>query len=499
MQRFKIAFVALAVSFSFATDWVAHAQSSLDQGIALYQRESNDEAEQALKKAREEEPASTRAAYYLGLTYKRLQRYSEAEKQLKEAVNNEPRIKEALLELVEVQYQLGKLDEAQRHIEVAEREGIRPAQAAFLNGLVQLKRNRPNDAIESFRKARDLDASLKQAADYQIGIANLQQKSWDEAAKAFQEVLVLDPNTDIGAYAREYVKAIERQREAYRPWKLNLGFFGEYDDNVVLKPADTTVVQDVGDESDFREVVTLDAEYAHRFSDRFGMKAHYNLYFANQEDLDRFDVNSHTLGVTPSWQAGSWSFSVPTLYNYTWVDDEDFLATITVNPIVNIRTRENQVAQVGVKLQDKNFLQSPVLADEDRDAFRVAPGAAYYWFFFDNNGFFGGRYEYDVENTEGANWDYDGHRVNLSLQWPFTEKLKGTLAGEVYFQEFDNTHTIFGTKRDDDTYTVSALLSYAIIKKLELQLRYTYVNHDSNLALYDYGRNVYGAGLVYRF
>lgn len=490
-------FLVLIAATSFITH-LAYA-SSLEEGIALYQRENFDEAEQALQKAREEEPSSTRAAYYLGVTAKRLQKYKEARQHLSDAVSGTPKIKEALPELIEVLYQLNDAAEAEKWIGVAEQENVRPAQTAFLKGLVLMRQDKPTEAIESFKKAKELDVSMQQAADYQIGMAHLRQESFSEAAEAFKEVLVLDPNTDIGAYANEYVKALERRRDADRPWKLNVGVYGEWDDNVVLKPSDSTTVQDIGSEDDFREVVTLSAEYNHRWNEGFGTKLSYDLYFANQEDLDQFDVHSHTFGVTPSWYAKQFTFSLPILYNYTWVDNDDFLGTVTVNPTVNVRAGTSQVFQGSVKLQDKNFFRTPVLADEDRDAFRVAPGVAWYWFFMDNQGFLGGRYEYDYEDTDGRNWEYSGHRGNVSFQWPFTAELKGTVSAEYYAQDFENTHSIFNTKREDDSTTLSALLSYSFTKQLELQFRYTYVNHDSNLSLYEYDRNVYSTGVAYRF
>ncbi len=490
-------FAALVLTAIFVSQ-MAFA-STLEQGIALYQRESNDEAERALKQAREEDPSSTRAAFYLGLTYKRLQRYKEAKENLLEAVTKEPKIKEAVLELVEVLYQLNETDEALKWVSVAEAQGTRPAQATFLKGLVLMKGDKPTEAIEAFKKAKELDAALTQSSDYQIGIAHMRQQDYSEAADVFKEVLVLDPNTDIGVYAQEYVKAIQRRKDAGRTWKLNVGAYGEYDDNVVLRPGDASVVGSVSDAGDFREVATVNAEYEHRFNDRFGTKFSYDLYFANQEDLDAFDVNSHTAGLTPTWYSKNWTLSVPVTYNYTWVDGNDFLGTVTAGPVVNARFGKNQLLQASLRFQEKSFFQSAPIPSEDRDAFRWAPGAAWYMFFHENEGFFGARYEYDSENTDGQNWDYDGHRVNLSLQWPFYEKLKGTLAAEYYWQDFDNTHTIFGMKRNDDTLTLSTILTYSFTKQLDLQFRYTYVNHDSNLALYDYDRNVVSTGVVYRF
>ena len=214
MRRSFLRIVSLAglgvflIQFAFADP-----NSSLEQGIRHFQRENNDEAASLLKKAREEDPASSRAAFYLGMTLKRLQRYDEAKKHLADAVTLTPKVKEALHELIEVEYQLGDFEEAKRWITTAEQEGMRPAQTAFLKGLVLSKEGKGAESVEAFKKAKELDPALAQSVDYQIGMTHLKEKSFDEAEEAFKEVIVLDPNTDIGAYASEYLRAIERRRD----------------------------------------------------------------------------------------------------------------------------------------------------------------------------------------------------------------------------------------------------------------------------------------------
>ena len=481
---------------------VAQPTSSLEKGIAFYQREQDDEAAAMLKKARQEDPASTRAAYYLGLVYKRLQNYTEAKVHLTDAVTGTPKIKEALIELVEVLYQLGETDEAMKWIGVAEDVGIRPAQTAFLKGLVSAKAGKNLEAIEAFKKARELDKALAQSADYQIGLIQLKGKSWAEAEKTFQEVVIVDPNSDIAAFANEYMKAIQRRKETDRPFHLQAGFFVEYDDNVILKPGDVTTVGDIGNQEDTREVVTANAEWAHRFSDQWGVRLQYDLYFANQTSLDAFDLHSHTWGVVPVYQspAQNWTASMPLQYNHTWVDDRGFLSSETVNPLLNFKITDRQTGQIGVKLQLKDYLQAAANENEDRDAFRVAPGVGWFLIFWENKALLNLRYEFDTEDTDGRNWDYLGHRFTASVRAPFfLEKLYLTVAGDIYLQDFQHTHTAFNVARNDEAYTISSLLSYDLTQQLQLQFRVTYVEHDSNISIYKYDRNVISAGVLSKF
>ena len=495
----KILSVLLVAGLLSATLAVADAQSSLDKGIIQYQRENYDEALGFLKAAREEEPQSTRVAYYLGLTYKKMQDYLQAKFFLTQAVEGTPKIQEALLELIEVCYQLDDIESAKRWIAVAEDQGLRPGQTSFIKGLVLMKNGETEEAVRSFRDAKDLEPSLKQNADFQIGLAHLKDKSFDDAEKSFQEVIQLDPNTDIARYADEYKKALDRRREGGKPFNLSVGLFEEYDDNVILKPGDESSIGAVGNQEDWREVVTFGAELSRKFNGVFGASVRYDFYGAKQNDLHAFDVNSHTVGVAPSVYFGEHAFSVPVQYNRTWVDDDDFLSTVTVNPLVNLKLAENQLGQLGVKFQDKNYLQTPVFDAENRDAFRWAPGAGWFYFFNENKSFVNFRYEFDAENTKGTNWDYEGHRLSAALQIPFCEKWKATAAGDAYWQDFDHVNTFFNVKRSDDNTTGSVMLSYAIAPWVEWQLRYTYVDHRSDISIYQYTRNIVSTGLSAKF
>lgn len=436
-------------------------------------------------------------AYYQGLTYKKLQNYRQARIQLEKAVNGTPKIREALLELIEVLYQLNETAEAAKWIAVAQEQGMRPGETSFIKGLVEMRENKPADALVSFEKAKELQPALKQAADYQIALAHLKDNSFEAAQKAFQEVIVLDPNTDIARFADEYSKAIDRRLHGEKALKITAAVYGEYDDNVVLKPSDTAAVQDIGEE-DWREVVTASVEYGKKINERFGLRGQYDLYFANQEDLDQFDLHSHTFGVVPSVYFGDHIASAPVQYNFTWVDGDSFLGVASVNPLVNFKVNDKQIVQVGVKLQDKDFQGTPINGDEDRDAFRAAPGAGWFYF-FSERGFFAFRYEYDVEDAEGQNWAFDGNRANVSVQVPLTDRLRLILSGDAYVQDFDNVHTVFRVEREDKTYSFSASLTYQLAKQVDLQLRYTHVEHESNISIYDYNRNVYGAGVVFKY
>lgn len=478
---------------------VARADSSLERGVVLYQKENYDEAIETLKKVRSEDPASTRAAYYLGLAYKRTENYQAAKTQLLDAVTHSPKIKEALLELIEVFLQLGQTDEAEHWIAVSEELGFRPAQTAFLKGMVLGKAGKNEQAIKAFENAMALDVKLKQPSEYQIGMIRLKKNDLTNAQKAFQDVQTMDPNSDLASYANEYLKAIQTKQEAQKGFRASAGFFTEFDSNVLLKPSDTTVAQNISDAKDFREVVTSTAEYAKHFGDALALRFQYNFYLANEQKLNEFDVDSHTWGVVPTITQQQMVWSFPTQMNATWVDRKVFLDTVYSTPTLTAQVGDSQLGQISCKLQGMDFRWTPINSNEDRDAFDVVPGVGWFYFYAENKGFVNVHYEMDVMDARGQNWSYLGNRVTGAVVVPFFNKFKASTVGDLFLQRFEHVHTVFNQRRNDTVFTLSTLLSYTILKNTDAQFRYTYVRDNSNIPLFKYTRGVFSMGVQYAF
>ncbi|MCM8761366.1 MAG: tetratricopeptide repeat protein, partial [Candidatus Omnitrophica bacterium] len=199
----RIAFVTIGFSVIIALqlNLIVGAQENeksnpvLEKAIGQYKHENYEEALALLKKVRQEQPRSTIAAYYTGLTYKKMQDYKSAIPNLRDAVTYSPKIKGALVELIDCLGQAGDFEEAYKWIAEAEAQDIRPAQVAFLKGLILMKSDKPAEAIESFRKAERIDPSMSQACSYQIGMANIRLKKFSEAREVFKQVIITDPNS----------------------------------------------------------------------------------------------------------------------------------------------------------------------------------------------------------------------------------------------------------------------------------------------------------------
>ncbi len=471
----------------------------IKQGIANYRAENYDEALAIFKKLREIKPASSLVAYYLGMTYKRLEDYVGAKAQLEASLNMRPKIKGALIELIDILYRLDEIEQAKEWIKVAEDEGVRPAQAAFLKGLTFLKNSEYEEAVSSFKDAKDLDPEFTQSADYQIGIAYLRLKRFSDARDVFKDLVVLDPHTDIAAYAERYVEAIERKIEREKPFHMSLRFAFEHDSNVLLKPSDTALVTGITDEDDTRQVLDLKGDYTFRSQDNiFSLKTGYGFQFSKQNDYGSYDVVSNNFNAQPSLSLGKMLMSFPVNYSHNIVDEKNYLSSVAAGNVNNFLLGDSFMGQLGMVYKYKDYLR-PTLINEDRTGNELMGVAGLFWFFLKREGFLGIRYSGNKDWTDGDNWEYTGHKVTATFLLPFLEKFKLNVNGEIFLQDYDNTHTIFNVKREDEVYTISTSLSYEIIENVELQFRYIHIDNQSNIGLYDYDRDIISGAIQYKF
>ena len=505
MKRIHLLFTGLFVMLLFvlAAPSVAVQKNPLDltPGIVDLKDGNYEEATEFFKSIREKDPESSLAAYYLGLAYVKGEDYLSAKPHLKDAITLSPRVREAVFEFAEVLYQLGEHGEALSVIGVAESEGIESARASFLKGLTLIKLKRPDEAIEAFRKAKSLDGSLGSSADYQTAIASVQAGRLGEAKEMFKDLAAKDPNADVAESAREYINAISKRQKDERPLKLRAGVEYQFDDNVLLKPADASVAGDITNESDSVFVASFSADYDFKLQLPYSLKAGYSFYANTHASLETHDIQSHSFSATPGMSFRSGQANLYAGYTYTLVDGDKYLQALTLSPAYTFPINERQFAQASVRWQVKDYLDytAGVGADEDRDSWDYGAGASWFYLLLGGKGFVNGRYDFNYEATDGANWAYYGNRFGASVYYPVTEKLGLNVSVEEYLQSFTDTHTVFGVEREDTTLTFYTLLTYPLYDSLDLKAQYLYIRGDSNISIYDYSKNVYGVGVDFRF
>ncbi len=184
-KNFLYLFLMLLFFFGLVANLGA-ADNYLEKGIAEYKAENYEEALEFFEKAYKENPKDPQVTSYLGLTQREMQNHPEAARFFKETININPKASEIKLLLADTLYNIGGYEDALKAVDGAISDGIKPAQSHYLKGLILLKLNRSAEAIGAFKKASELDPSLKQQSDFQIASIYVQEKKYKEAGDTFK-------------------------------------------------------------------------------------------------------------------------------------------------------------------------------------------------------------------------------------------------------------------------------------------------------------------------
>lgn len=473
----------------------------LDRGVEQYRLENYEESIPLLEKARESEPGSGVAAFFLGMAYKQTLQYSKAEDCLRAAATLSPPIKEAVLELVDVSYQNGEIQEAEKWIAIAEREGIEPAKTAFLKGLVLEKTGRNDEAVEAFSIAKELDASFSQSADIQTALIFIKEKKSDEARDRLEAAVLWDPLSDLASLARHYMTLAEGGIEK-EPLRLAVGVFGQYDSNVVLEPNDTKVASSVSNEQSTVLATRVRVDYVPRLEGPWLFNAQYT--FAgdfHHRNSTTHDILTNDLYLAPGYDFGAFAGYWIGMYNHSLVRDpsyKPYLESYRTGPMLRTMSGDNHVFEAFPSYCKKNFYRSAYLEEEDRDSENWSASFGWLWL-FRKNAFFNLGYEYSDEDAQGDNWDYRGNRFRANVSLPLSAGVRLQTGAEVFVQDFENEHSVFGKKREDDLYKAWIGASWEFLKNKYFIVDYTWTRVDSNLAVYDYDRYVVSTGVEFRY
>ncbi len=505
-----------------------YAETPFEAGMREFKEENYEEALTYFLKARQADPSSSTVAFYTGLTYKIIENYKEAVPYLKDAVNLTPHVREAVVELVDALYQTDDLKGAAQYVEIGEREGIQPARIQFLKGLILVKEKKNAEAIVAFNKAKELDKSLAQAAEFQIANALIKEGRFKEARNRFAATTQLNPASDIAMFARDYENILSEKLEREKPWRFSVGMGYKYDTNVVARPGGGAIADQISGERDFGMNLSVRMGYTAPFSftTPYSLSFQYSLFAERYFRRDDYNTATNIFSVTPGYNFSRFSLSLPISYGYSnlqgdarfntgknsdflndpynWFVDTKYLQYTTVTPTLRFLVTLANVAEVAVGYAKKKYFENPVhpgplTPAEDRSGYQWNAALGWTYFFKEGKGLWSTRYTFANEETDGDNWSYRENRFSSSLLYPLSKALRLQLSGDAAFTEYVHVNTFFDMQRRDEIYNGSVGLLYEILKNTDIITQYTYIRNKSNISTYDYTREVLMVGIEYRY
>jgi len=472
------------------------------EGVSQYYAENYEEAIEIFQELQTRDFRSPQLPFFLGMTYKQTGDFERALKPLRDSAAMKPPVKEAAVELAEILCRLDSLQEAKQWLALSEEYKTFPAKTAYLKGTILVKEEKFAEAIEAFETAKRLDASYAQTADYQIGMIHLTNRDYDRAKERLKAVVTKDPLSDLASFARRYQDIAEERRYRERPLRITLELMGQYDTNMLQEPNPSTGVPDMGEERSLAMLSSLRLDYLPVFSGPWLFNAGFAVgNTLHEKNSTTHDTLTSTLYAAPGYNFGRFAVNLSANYTHSLKRDpsyKNYYDEYALGPLFRFLLSNSHIIEVYGAYTNGRYDDDPVLPEEDQNTSGTESYVGWIWL-FQNGGMANFKYGYSDKKADGENWSNRGHRLSANMIVPLRKDIRWQLAGEAFFQEYLNTHTIYDITRRDKTYSAMTGLIWDVHRHVSLNAIYHYTRGESNIDLYDYNQHLYTIGVELKF
>lgn len=468
------------------------------------------------------------AWYYRGLTQARRGLRAAAIQDFEQALKLKPTLARAPLDLGIAYFDEGKYDAAKIWLERAYQRGIDRFTAAFFLGLTCYRLGDDAAAATYLNEAK-ADPDLRPSAEYYAGLALLRQGKQEAGRSEIAQTAREGADSEIGKVAQRYTASGEaRQPPAAvsgaraKPWSLYAGLGFEYDSNVVLAPSDSAVkaAEGISGKADGRAVFAAGGDYTLLDTDLGSLRAEYDFYQSIHFRLTEFDLQGHRVRLSAASRPGVVTYGLTGTYDFYALDYQTFFQEGLGTPWVAFAEGTGAATQAYYTVRGRDFFRAPY--DPSRDAIDHAVGLRQYLALGSLDRVLTIGYQFDSEDPQahgrsgqpvictptiqtsgcGArDFEYNGNQADIDLALPWPKVAFVQLGYLIRFEDyqFPNSRAAYQVRRHDNTHQFVVSLGRELIHNLTLNLSYIGVLNNSNVAAYDYDRNIVASSLVVTF
>ena len=500
----------------------------VDRGIVAYDAKDYRTALQSFQEALRLNPENLNALYYVGLTYMVLGQYAEAQSILEQAKTLAPSD-------VDVAFQLGLSYFAQQEYEKSEpllRQVyvVQPnhQNIGYYLGIIEYRKQNYREALRFFQAAVPSDQDFAQLNRFYAGLSLSAMGLAAQAQTEIAEAMRLQPISPLTGPAERFREVLGAAAKAERNFHVDakLGFF--YDDNVTVNPfRSTDAAAEVARQAKHRstgELGYVRFEYTPLRTPDWEGSIAYSVVQTLNNEVAHFNIQNHTGTANLAYKSrlrdmpAVWNLTYQ--YDYISLDDRNFVSRHTVAPGLTVVWDAMNFSQAQVRYQNKDFLHEKILVStaDDRDANNYMAGFTHVFRFQADRHFIRVGYQIDWDAAQGSNWSYLGHRAVLGGQYtlPWWD-IRLRYDFDIHLRDYRHLHTFLPTgivspqihRSDRDMNHLLSVSKDFIPKDYDflkdfpgyftLSLEYLLNRNFSNLAVYDYIRNVVTMSVSWRY
>lgn len=480
---------------------IEQAEVEYAKGIEEYGRGNYAEAQQRFQAAVHLVPEDANAQFYLGVAHNRLSRYDAAIPPLETALKLDPAMRYAHYHLGLAYFQQQRYPEALEQLQRATAFDPENAAAQFYQGYTLYQLKRYPEALAALEHTAQLDPTLAPAAQFYRGASHYELGNDARARTAFEAVQTTDPASPLSRNAQRYLEALQARTREQRWLQVDGSLSLQYDDNVILEPRNTSISR----RADGSLIVNLSGELLPVRTPVLQAGVEYDFFQNLHFSLHDFDIRSHTFGVFGRLKLQPVTLRLRVNYIDTALNNAHFADTVGVQASALIEQTETLVGLVGVEYRHENFF-GDVLSGQDpavrsRDGYNVRVGFDQFWLFNKKQSYARVSYHYDAQRSEGSDWDYNGHEIGLGMQTPIGAGMSLDLYGTYYRFDYQNVNSFDMIQlglldrsdtrsRTDNRFTAGVALSRDLGRYLTVSAGYAHTSNHSNIAFFDYRRNL---------
>ena len=502
------------------------------QAILAYDARKYDEALALLKDALAMDPKNVEALYYSGLVLMAQQKTEQAVEALERARALAPRDQSILFLLGVAYFALERYDQAEGPLTQVFNERPQTEGIGYYVGLIRYRKKDYQGALKAFRAETSTNPNIQQLVKFYSGLTLAILGLPEQAAAEVDAALRLQTGSALTGPAERIRDSLVAAKDAERRLRgeVRVGFL--YDSNVRVEPqpshdptAESLRHQKTATSG---EIFAARLEYTWLRTGPWESSVAYSFFQTvnNRDGLSDFNVQNHLVSAALSYKGAlaGMPYQAGTQYSWDYISlgGDDFLQRQTVTLFGTLVENQGNLTTLLARFQYKDFHSIPQQPlDEDRDARNFMVGFTHVFRFAQDRHYLRLGYQYDYEDADGRNYAYAGSRIltggQYTLPWGSTRlKYDFDLHQRGYFyantilpainpntrqrQDLEQNH-IFRVEQVLATNIGPGSIGCSATAPCPLTLAAEYQRTvaDSNLAVYDYVRNVWSLTLSWQY
>ena len=280
----------------------------------------------------------------------------------------------------------------------------------------------------------------------------------------------------------------------------------QYDDNVALLPDIDIFGPGQTNKESLVEFLSFNGGYVFISNPSFEITAAYSIAQTIANSIRGMDTQTHMVSLD-FLQKGAigkipYNLKLTCAFEHLLLDNHRFFQQHLIQPAFILTKGPTHISVFQYTFRAKDYNETSFFIEDNRDALNHEFGFAHYLKTADSRHYLKAAYLYEIEAAKGDFRDYRGNKYIAGIQFTFPKEIRLNMDYEYEEIRYKNESIfsiLFGEKRKDREEGFSASLSKELSKNLSVSLGYLKKKNSSNIYIYDYVKNLYSAGVMWKW